>query len=56
MQSTQWLRGAMDNTLSLHIEGLGFDSCWVRLFSFFLSRFVSFFKKTYRKRFAASIY
>ena len=45
MQSKQWLRGAMDNTLSLHIEGLGFDSCWVRLFSFFLSRFVSFFKK-----------
>ena len=32
MQSQQWMSGAMDNSLSLHIEGLGFDSCWVRLF------------------------
>ena len=50
----------MDNALPLHVEGFVFDSCWVRLFTFFRSRFVSFClflkKKTYRKRFAASIY
>ena len=45
----QWLRGAMDNALPLHVEGLGFDSYRGRLSSFFRSRFVLFcffFKKT----------
>ena len=46
-----YLRGAMDNAFLLHVQSLGFDSCSVRLFSFFRSRFV-----TYRKRFVASIY
>ena len=36
MQSQQWMSGAMENSLSLHIEGLGFDSCWVRLFFFLI--------------------
>ena len=51
--------GAIVNTLPLHVEDLGFDSCRLRLFSFFRKRFVLFcffFEKTYRKRFAASIY
>ena len=39
MQSQQWMSGAMDNSLSLHIEGLGFDSCWVRLFFFIVVLF-----------------
>ena len=40
----------MDYALPLHVEGLGLDSCQVRLFSFFfvvvLFCFVSFLKKT----------
>ena len=44
-----WLRGAMDNAFLLDVQSLEFDSCSVRLFSFFPSRFV------FRKRFAASI-
>ena len=44
----------MDNVLILQVEDLGFDSCWVRLFSFFivvLFCFVSFFKKIIWKAF-----
>ena len=49
------------NALLSHVEGLGFHSCRLRFFFLFfivvLLCFVSFFKKkTYRKRFAASIY
>ena len=50
----------MDNALPLHIKSLEFDSHQVRFFlffvvvCFFLALFC--FLKTYRKRFAASIY
>ena len=42
MQSLQWLPGAMDSAFPSHVWGLGFDSCRVRLFSFFCSCFVLF--------------
>ena len=38
----------MDNALPLHVEGLGFDSCRMRIFSFFvfvLFCFVSLLKR-----------
>ena len=54
--SKQWLRSAMDNALPLHVEGLGFDFFRLRLFFFVVVLFSFFFKETYRKRFAASIY
>ena len=51
----------MDNALPLHIKSLEFDSHQVRFFLFFVVGCFFFFAlfcflKTYRKRFAASIY
>ena len=49
----------MDNALPLHIKSLEFDSHQVKFFFFVVVCFffaLFFFLKTYRKRFAASIY
>ena len=49
MQSQQWLCGAMDTALSLHIEGLGvcllLGETFFLFFVVILFCFVSFYKK-----------
>ena len=53
-QCQQWLPGATDNALTSLVEGLGFVSCQVTVFSFFCGRFVLFlFKKNIQEAFCS---